>query len=121
MKNTKRLVLAILTICMLCGTLIAQTSRGTVTGTIKDPNSAVIPGAAVTLTNTQTNVTRQTMTNAEGVYRFDAVDLGTYRINVEAPGFGSIQRTDVYVSANQTAVVDVDLKVSGVETAVSVI
>jgi Carboxypeptidase regulatory-like domain len=56
----------------------AQTSRGTVSGTITDPTGAVISGANVTLTNTATTVSRSTVTNSEGIYRFDAVDLGDY-------------------------------------------
>jgi len=92
-----------------------------VRGTIKDPNSAVIPGAAVTLTNVDTNISPQTATNGEGFYRFDAVDSGTYKISVTAPGFGTVERTGIAVAANQTAAVDIDLKVGGVESSVSVV
>src|SRR5262245_61564102 len=77
---------------------VAQTSRGTVTGTVTDPKSAVIAGAKVTLTNTETNVSRETTTNGEGSYRFDAVDLGTYKLMVSASGFGNLTNTDVRVS-----------------------
>ncbi len=56
---------------------LAQTSRGAVSGTVADQNGASIAGANVTLTNVQTNLARTTVTNDEGFYRFDAVDLGT--------------------------------------------
>ncbi len=61
---------------------LAQTSRGTVSGVIKDQTGAVIPGATVTLTNTDTTVERTATTNDEGFYRFDAVDLGNYSVRV---------------------------------------
>src|SRR5262245_9040350 len=93
----------------------AQTSRGTVTGKVIDPNGAVIPGATVTLTNVDTNVERTTMTTGEGVYRFDAVDLGNYKIVFTAAGFSNLENTDIIVSANQTAVVDVELRVGAIE------
>ena len=66
----------------------AQTSRGTVSGVVTDPNGAVIPGAEVTLTNTDTTVARSVVTNDEGFYRFDAVDLGNYSISIAAASFG---------------------------------
>jgi len=99
----------------------AQTSRGTIAGTVKDPNGAVIPGATVTATNVETSVSRETKTNGEGYYRFDALDLGSYKITISAPGFGNLERTDVTVSANQSAVVDADMRLGGVEASISVV
>jgi hypothetical protein len=112
-------------ILVLCGTLIqpasAQTSRGTVTGTVKDPNGGVVPGASVSLTNVDTSVTRDTTTNEQGIYRFDALDLGTYKITFLTPGFARLENTDIRVSANQTAVVDAELRLGGVEATISVV
>jgi hypothetical protein len=65
----------------------AQTSRGTVTGVVLDPSGAVITGAHVTLTGVQTGIRFTTDSNSAGVYRFDAVDLGVYELNVKHPGF----------------------------------
>src|ERR687897_149839 len=91
----------------------AQTSRGTVAGTITDSNGAVVSGATVTLTNTDTNLSRTAETNDSGFYRFDAVDLGNYSVTVTAPGFGTINTTGVAVSANQTTAVDAQLAQGG--------
>ena len=88
----------------------AQTSRGTVSGTVTDPTGAVISGANVTLTNTATTVSRSTVTNSEGIYRFDAVDLGDYTIKFTATGFGEVLKSNVVVSANQIAAVDTQLQ-----------
>src|SRR5258707_7193655 len=64
----------------------AQTSRGTVTGTILDASGAVIAGARVTLTGVDTGVRLSTDSNQACVYRFDAVDLGVYELKVVRPG-----------------------------------
>jgi hypothetical protein len=56
----------------------AQTSRGTVSGIVSDPTGAIIPGATIVLTHTQTGVRRSTRSNEAGIYQFDAVDLGMY-------------------------------------------
>jgi outer membrane receptor protein involved in Fe transport len=98
----------------------AQTSRGTVSGVIKDQTGAVIPGAEVTLTNTDTTVARTATTNDEGFYRFDAVDLGNYSVSIAAPNFGKATKTGIIVNANQTSAVDADLIPGGQEVVVEV-
>ena len=65
----------------------AQTSRGTVAGTVLDPTGAVIGGARISLTGVNTGVRLSTESNDAGVYRFDAVDLGVYDLQVAHPGF----------------------------------
>jgi outer membrane receptor protein involved in Fe transport len=95
----------------------AQTSRGTVTGLVTDPQGAVVAGAAVELINTGTNVTRSTSANDAGLYRFDAVDLGRYDLKVMASGFKAFIKSGVEVRANQTITLDAQLEV-GVETLV---
>ncbi len=64
----------------------AQTSRGTVTGTVLDQSGAVISRARVNLTGVETGVKLTTESNDTGVFRFDAVDLGVYEIQVTHPG-----------------------------------
>ncbi len=98
----------------------AQTSRGTVSGIVKDQTGAVIPGASVTLTNTDTTVERAVTTNDEGFYRFDAVDLGNYSVRIAAPNFGTATKTGIIVNANQTSAVDADLIPGGQEVVVEV-
>ena len=107
---------------LLCSVMtIAQTSRGTVSGTVKDPNGAVVPGATITLVNEATTVERTVTTNDQGFYRFDAVDLGTYTVRVAAPNFTTLVRSGVTVVANQTATVDADLQVGSQEVVVEVV
>ena len=72
---------------LLSSLVLGQTSRGTVSGTITDTSGAVIAGASVVLTHIETGVRRSASTNEAGLYRFDAVDLGTYELKVIHPGF----------------------------------
>ena len=111
-------LLALLALCAV--TANAQTSRGTVTGVVTDPNGAVVAGATITLTSAETSLTRTTTSNSEGVYRFDAVDLGTYSIKFTGSGFGELTKTDVIVRAGQTSTVDTQLQLSDQQASVTV-
>ena len=64
-----------------------QTSRGTVTGTVLDQSGAAIRAAHVHLAGVNTGARLSTVSNDSGVYRFDAVDLGVYELEIAHPGF----------------------------------
>ncbi|HYH85215.1 MAG TPA: carboxypeptidase regulatory-like domain-containing protein, partial [Pyrinomonadaceae bacterium] len=113
-----RLPTLFLSILLAAVAATAQTSRGIVSGTVTDPNGAVISGSTVTLTNLQTNVSRDTTTNSDGFYRFDAVDPGNYSLKISASGFSEVTKTNVSVEASQTADVSAQLAVG--EAAVTV-
>src|SRR6185503_18928655 len=103
---SKRLCTALsLSVLLLIGLagdvfVLAQTSRGTVTGTVIDPQGASISGANAELHHRETNQTRSTVTNEAGLYRFDAVDLGTYDMTVRAGGFKAYTKRAIPVVAN---------------------
>src|SRR3982751_5160904 len=98
----------------------AQTSRGTVSGTVMDASGAVVPGAGVLVVGTETGARRSTLTNEAGIYRFDAVDLGVYEIKITHPGFNAFVSTGLRVEANRTSVIDARFEVGSGETAVRV-
>src|SRR5689334_16493229 len=108
-------------ICSLAATIAlavtahAQTSRGTVSGTVMDASGAVVPGAGVLVVGTETGTRRSTLTNQAGIYRFDAVDPGVYEIKITHPGFRAYASTGIRVEANRTAVIDVRLEVGSGE------
>src|SRR5215813_8178986 len=92
-RRVSRTLAVLLSALMLVATsapAFAQTSRGTVSGIVSDSQGAVIPGATITLTNIETGVSRTTTSNDEGLYRFDAVDLGTYSVKINVTGFGEL-------------------------------
>ena len=84
----------------------AQTSRGTVTGTVLDPTGAVVAGAHVSLTGVETGVKLTTASNDAGVYRFDAVDLGVYELQATHPGFRTYAGSGIRVEANRATTFD---------------
>jgi outer membrane receptor protein involved in Fe transport len=106
---------------LACGaTAPAQTSRGTVTGIVKDPAGAVVAGANVELVSKATNLKRATTTNDDGLYRFDAVDLGDYDLTIRSPGFKTLTNTGVQVQANRITTIDAQLEVGAAEVVVDV-
>jgi hypothetical protein len=82
--------------------LSAQTSKGFVTGVVEDPNGAGIANASVKITNLTTGVSRDTVADSSGSFRLDAVDPGTYTLEISAPGFKSAKLDKIEVNAAQT-------------------
>lgn len=68
----------------------AGIDMGTVTGTVKDPNGALVPGAQLTLTNNATGVVQKTVSTSAGAYSFPLVPVGTYSLQVEAKDFRNL-------------------------------
>ena len=93
---------------------------GDVTGTITDPTGASIPGATVTLTNVNTNVSQTAATNDVGSYRFAFIPPGSYKVDVKAGGFQPQRTPNVVVSAGQPTTVNVQLMVAGATQVVNV-
>ena len=93
---------------------------GEITGQVADASGAMIPGAAVTVTNTGTNAVRTSVTNSSGLYSFPALVPGMYRVKVEASGFKSVTRTEIELQVQQTARIDFSLDVGQVTEAIEV-
>ena len=70
-----------------CAAAFAQGTTSRVLGTVQDASGAVVPDAAVKLINEGTRQTFEARTSASGAYAFEAVQTGTYQIDVEAKGF----------------------------------
>ena len=97
-----RLIATILVSLFLTAPALAQTSKGFFVGSITDEAGAVIVGAQVKIVNTNTGVTRETTSTADGSFRIDAVDPGTYRVEVSQTGFKTTTRDGVIITAAQT-------------------
>src|SRR5689334_471303 len=76
---------------------MAQLTRGFVSGTINDPTSAILPSVQVVLTNVATGISRETVTNEVGFYRFAGVEPGQYKVDFSLPGFATITVQNVIV------------------------
>jgi len=93
------------------GTAGAQSTFGTLTGTVTDPSGAVISGAAVTITNKGTQVARTVTSGADGNYQVVNLDPGNYSLTVEAAGFSKLVRDEIELLARQIVRVDARLEV----------
>ncbi len=122
MRNRYSVFAPIVVIVMLFavpGVLLADVT-GSILGVVRDPSKAVIKGAQVTVTNTQTNFSEKTLSAEDGSYRFLALPAGTYTLNVTAAGFEQFNDTGIVVKVNDQLRVDVSLTVGSVQQEVSV-
>jgi hypothetical protein len=94
--------LVLLVWAMLGASVLAQTSKGFVVGNIVDSNGALIVGATVKIINGSTGVKRDTVSAEDGTFRIEAVDPGTYKVEVTSNGFKTLTRDNVIVTAAQT-------------------
>jgi hypothetical protein len=109
-----------LVFALTSGSLSAQTSAGALVGLVRDPAGAAIPRAAVTVTNTQTNVSSRLETDASGNYFVPSVTPGIYSVTCAYPGFKRVLIEPVTVSVNQTVRVDLTLPVGDAAESVTV-
>lgn len=98
----------------------AQTTYGSLAGTVGDASGAVIPGARVTLINTATSEKQVQESSAEGLYSFVNLPPGQYEILVERDGFQKVSRKNVVIQVQQSARVDISLTVGGTDQTITV-
>src|SRR5260370_22113534 len=94
--------------CAGAFTAFAQSDRGTVTGTVKDPSGAVVSGAAVTATNASTGAVHTTTTSGEGDYTLSELPAGSYKITVPDSRFKTSNQ-NVTVAVQETRRLDFQL------------
>ena len=114
------LFLTIVAIILSMAPVSGQTSNGTILGTITDSSHAVIPNVQVALTDTGTNTRRTAETNTAGYFVFSNLAPGTYRVDVEQPGFQKMVRSDIGLDANSTVRVDLQMTPGAVTETVDV-
>jgi ankyrin repeat protein len=103
--------------------LSAATSEAesTVTGTVTDPNGAVVAGASVTLLNNRTGANFVYVTNDDGSYTFSLLEVGDYTLNAEAPNFAKAQSVELRLTAGSKRTVDISLEIPEVVEEVQVV
>ncbi len=111
---------------VVCLTLVVaafgQSSAGTgsVLGVVTDPSGAVVPEAAITVRNVDTNVSRNVTSNEAGRYEVVALQPGEYEIRVVKPGFATLVRSGITLSVGSRTTVDLALTVSAASEVVNV-
>ena len=101
------------------GPAAAQSTFGSLIGTITDPSGAVVPGATVTITNSRTQAVRTAVTAADGSYLVSNLDAGRYEVVASLSGFADVVR-EATLLARQTVRVDSQLNLQGASEQVQV-
>src|SRR4249919_563579 len=91
-----------------CATAFGQGTTSRVLGTVQDATGAVVPQASVKLINEGTRLTFETSTSASGTYAFEAVQSGTYQLDVETNGFRKFSSLNSLVKIGQPTTVTVE-------------
>ena len=114
--SNRRLVLLVLCLLLSATSLFAQSSTGSIAGTITDDQGGALPGVTVTVTNVDTGVSRTTVSNASGYYQIALLPPGTYRADAQLEGFQTTRRDKVVVNIGTDVGLDLLLRVGVAET-----
>ncbi len=113
--------------CALLLFLLAATAAplfakvtGSISGTVRDPQGAVVPAASVKLLNIQTGVIQAIETDAAGFYNFPAVEVGTYSVSIQKTGFSEYRETNLVINVDTSLQVDAGLQVGSTQEHVTV-
>ena len=119
MQNISRALLALM-LAALASPTAAQTVTGTITGIVKDASGAVLPGATITFTRTETSRQESVVTDRDGRYTSQPLPLGTYRVEAALSGFKSSVRSPIALTIDDVARVDFTLEVGAMQEVVEV-
>jgi Carboxypeptidase regulatory-like domain len=110
MQQAKMGMLFLLIASFMGGFAARAEVSGKITGVVKDQSGAVIPGAAVVVTNTQTGAKLSATTDQEGAFTFPVLAVGQYQVDVAIDGFQPYRETGLAIDINSALVLDVTLQ-----------
>lgn len=105
---------------VLLSTVAQAQEAGNIVGTVTDPAGAVVSNAKIIITNTDTGMTRTTVSNDTGLYSARDLQIGHYKVQVDAQGFKTYTRTNLTLSVGETVRIDAPLQVGPVGQTVTV-
>ncbi|HET8546877.1 MAG TPA: carboxypeptidase regulatory-like domain-containing protein, partial [Bryobacteraceae bacterium] len=108
------LLRCLVTLLAAAGLSCAQSTFGTILGTVTDPSGSVISGARVVITNLDENTTRALISDSQGNYEALNLKAGVYSVSVETPGFKSFRQENLKLDARQSLRVNVALELGQV-------
>jgi hypothetical protein len=114
---TRRILLMAVLLQCLTGTAWAQA----ILGVVKDSSGAILPGVTVEAASPALiEKTRSTVTSSSGEYKLAGLSIGTYSVTFRLPGFATVKREGVQLTADFTSVVDIQLSIGSVQETVEV-
>jgi len=119
-RSQQRIVLLVGVVLLIAVLSWSQSSTTSLRGTVTDPQTAVVPGAIVTISDVNTGFSKSTKTDDQGVYQLLQLPPGAYVLTVSKSGFATTRETNLRLMVNLPATVDVTLNVQGEQTTVDV-
>src|SRR3989454_3835015 len=113
------LVLGLVGIGLTCPNIWAQ-ATAQISGTVRDPSGAVLPGVEITATQTDTGIARTTVTNETGSYVLPSLPLGPYKLEATLSGFRTFVQTGILLQVNSNPVINPTMEVGQVSQTVEV-
>ena len=105
---------------LLAGRAMAQLDTAVISGTVRDPSGALIPGATIQIHNQDTGLVRTTTTNGSGTYQMGEIPPGVYTIEAQAQGFSASRQEKATLALSQALVFNFALKVGTATSTVEV-
>jgi Carboxypeptidase regulatory-like domain/TonB dependent receptor len=105
---------------LLIPSLLFADVTGSILGVVRDPSQAVLKGARIRITNVQTNLSQEVTSADDGSYRFLALPVGTYTLNVTLGGFQQFNATDIVLKVNDELRIDVPMRLGNVQEEVTI-
>src|ERR1700733_4790520 len=119
-RGVLRVIACLAILIASCTVGRSQTATGQFNGHVYDQNGGVLPGATVTLLDMQTNLSRSTQTNGEGLYEFPLIKPGSYKLTVTQSGFDTATSPPFTLEVNQIATQDFKLQIGATSQTVNV-
>src|SRR5690349_21036581 len=110
----RHLIGAVIVTLLSCASAFAQQTTGTISGRIVDQQGAAMPGVSVTAKAPATGFSRTETSDAEGLYRLNALPVGMYEVTAELQGFATMAQKNVEVNIGQSTTVDLAMRVAAV-------
>src|SRR5438874_10926505 len=120
MRNIGIHVVATFLLCILMCSAVFGQSTAQISGAVKDQTGALLPGAEVTMTQTETGLKRTTVTDETGSYSLPNLPIGPYRLEASLPGFRSYVQSGIVLQVNSNPVINIGLQVGQVSDEVEV-
>jgi hypothetical protein len=111
---------AVLILSFHASAALGQVATGQISGRVTDTSGAVLPGVDITVTQTATGITRQTVTNESGQYTIPSLPLGPYRITAALQGFRTFVQEGITLQVNANLVVDPALTIGELNETITV-
>src|SRR5260221_9983311 len=119
-QGVRKVVLIFVLSALSSGVVLGQRDLGTITGTISDPQGAVVPGAKITITADATGLSYEVQSGSEGEYIRPLLKPGTYTVTAEAAGFRRVAQKNVVIVGGDRVGVPLTLTVGDITQTIEI-